>query len=119
MNKYILLSFSLYFSCNAMEENWHDQEPISDKQFEKITKNFAKEVLELKKEEDQLKQQENKWQHYDTHSKPQYEASLQNLKNFDLSKYKTILELGCNTGNVSAILAQQYPKINFIGIDPE
>jgi trans-aconitate methyltransferase len=68
-------------------------------------------------------EQENKWDAdlYDNNSKPQYKASLKNLEKFDLSlpHFKTIVELGCNTANVSNILAQQHPDKTFVGIDPE
>jgi trans-aconitate methyltransferase len=68
-------------------------------------------------------EQESKWdaELYDNNSKPQYEASLKNLEKFDLSlpHFKTIVELGCNTANISNTLAQRYPDKTFVGIDPE
>jgi len=36
---------------------------------------------------------------------------------FDLDGYKTILDLGCRQGNISAHLAQKYKKAKFIAID--
>lgn len=39
------------------------------------------------------------------------------LKKIDLSSYKTILELGCRQGKISAQLAQSYSQQKFIAID--
>jgi trans-aconitate methyltransferase len=68
-------------------------------------------------------EKENAWNAdlYDNNSKPQYDASLEHLACFDFSlpQFKTIVELGCNTANVSNTLAQQYPDKTFVGIDPE
>lgn len=68
-------------------------------------------------------EKERKWdaQLYDANSKQQYEASLESIKKFDLSSpdCKAILELGCNTANVSNTLAQEYPNKIFVAIDPE
>jgi trans-aconitate methyltransferase len=68
-------------------------------------------------------EKENAWNAdlYDNNSKPQYEASLEYLAHFDFSlpQFKTIVELGCNTANVSNTLAQRFPDKTFVGIDPE
>lgn len=70
-----------------------------------------------------MEKEKDKWDAdlYDQNSKQQYEASLESIRKFDLTapEFKTIIELGCNTGNVSNELAQQYPKKTFVGIDPE
>ena len=68
-------------------------------------------------------EKESKWdaQLYDQNSKQQYEASLESIREFDLSspEFKTIVELGCNTANISNTLAQKYPDKIIVGIDPE
>ena len=59
---------------------------------------------------------------YDENSKPQYDASLEHLSKYDFSsrpELQLIVELGCNTANVSNHLAQQHPEKTFVGIDPE
>lgn len=67
--------------------------------------------------------QDSKWdaELYDANSKQQYEASLENLSKFELSsaQFETIVELGSNTANVSAHLAETYPQKTIVAIDPE
>ncbi len=58
---------------------------------------------------------------YDENSKQQYKASLEHLSKYDFSKrpeLKLVVELGCNTANVSRTLAQGHPDKTFVGIDP-
>ena len=59
---------------------------------------------------------------YDENSKQQYDASLEHLSKYDFSsrpELQLIVELGCNTANVSNKLALQHPEKTFVGIDLE
>jgi trans-aconitate methyltransferase len=58
---------------------------------------------------------------YDECSAPQFKISKQCIDSFDFSsdQFQTLLELGCNTANICAYLAEKYPYKKIIGIDPE
>jgi trans-aconitate methyltransferase len=60
------------------------------------------------------------WDGYSYHTYAQIDAliPIQLLSTLDLSSYRTILDLGCGPGNITAWLARQTPNSQILGLDP-
>lgn len=63
--------------------------------------------------------QTQKWdgEYYTKNSSYQYEWATSYLQDIKLNNYKSILDLGCGTGNISAYIAQLAPKSTIVGVD--
>jgi trans-aconitate methyltransferase len=48
---------------------------------------------------------------------PQFKAAIELLKTIDLSKYKTIVDIGCGSGEVTDAITQMAPHARVVGID--
>lgn len=57
---------------------------------------------------------------YSQFAQPQYDASSAFFNaHLRTNIYRVVLDLGCNAGQVTRALAQEYPHTHFFGIDPE
>lgn len=56
-------------------------------------------------------------QYYNLNSSQQYSNALNDLKDFDLKKYKKILDLGCGSGKITREIAALSPDSEVVGVD--
>jgi trans-aconitate methyltransferase len=67
----------------------------------------------------QLSKNKGQWtgEYYDQNSSPQYQVALNALSTVDLKSYHTILDIGCGSGKITALIAQKAPESRVVGVD--
>lgn len=55
--------------------------------------------------------------YYDQNSSPQYQIALNALSAIDVKSFSNILDIGCGSGKITALIAQLSPASRIVGVD--